>query len=141
MLSYCRKIPPNKAGHRSRWIHPSCRVTMDGSWSVSWALSDTIDALHAAGYPPVFILMYDQAWLLCERLFPLMEALMGPEVALDTSIFAWSLRRATPLRTISTTRKVSSEAHSGKESTAKHAIGDNFGVPHRDSRYTRTAIL
>ena len=100
------------------------------------ALSDTIDALHAAGYPPVFILMYDQAWLLCERLFPLMEALMGPEVALDTSIFAWSLRRATPLRTTSTTRKASSEAHSSKESTATHAIGDNFGVPHRDSRYS-----
>jgi hypothetical protein len=80
--------------------------------------------------------MYDQAWLLCERLFPLMEALMGPEVALDTPIFAWSLRRATPLRTTSTTRKASSEAHSSKESTATHAIGDNFGVPHRDSRYS-----
>ena len=30
-------------------------------------------AVRVAGYPPVFILMYDQAWLLCERLFDAME--------------------------------------------------------------------
>ena len=39
------------------------------------ALSETIDALQLAGYPPVFILMYDQAWALCERLFDAMEVL------------------------------------------------------------------
>ena len=44
------------------------------------ALSETIDALRVAGYPPVFILMYDQAWVLCERLFEAMEVLLllGP---------------------------------------------------------------
>ena len=106
MLSYCRRLPPNKAGYTQVSSMPWMDLKMDLGVSLR-ALSDTIDALHAAGYPPVFILMYDQAWLLCERLFPLMEALMGPEVALDTSMFAWSLRRATPLRTTSTARKVS----------------------------------
>ena len=58
------------------------------------ALSDTISSLQSASYPPVFMLMYDQAWILCERLFAVMEVLMGSDVMLDTSIFAWSLHRA-----------------------------------------------
>ena len=64
------------------------------------ALAQTIHMLVSAGYPPVCVLMYDQAWRLCEALFDPMEAVlgheMGREVALDASIFAWALKPGAP---------------------------------------------
>jgi hypothetical protein len=82
-------------------------------------LAETVGSLRKAGYPPVFILMYDQAWLLCARLFDSLGAVMEREVRLDTSLFAWSLLRP---------------PHN-EAMPAEPLIGNNFGEPHRDSRY------
>ena len=90
------------------------------------ALSETIDELQVAGYPPVFIFMYDQAWQLCEKLFDAMERIMGEGVTLDVSVFAWALQR---------TDSVRGGVQSKKAEAAASRVGNNFGVPHRDSRY------
>lgn len=65
--------------------------------------------------------MYDQAWTLCERLFEVMRFAMDGEIALDVSVFAWALR---PAKTASSGSRAADEE-----------IGNNFGTPHRDSRF------
>ena len=95
------------------------------------ALSDTIDRLQSAGYPPVFILMYDQAWALCEQLFEAMEVIMGPDVTLDTSLFAWALQRQQRQQA-----KTTGGRSKGLKEPSDQVVGNNFGTPHRDSRYS-----
>ncbi len=82
------------------------------------AISETMDRLIAAGWPPVFIFLYDQPWLLFERLFDLMGPLLSDEEALlEASMYAWSLER----------QKIGGNA--------AEKVGTNFGVPHRDITY------
>jgi hypothetical protein len=88
------------------------------------ALSRAVDSLVGAGYPPCFIFMYDQTWALCERLFDAMRIVMDDDhVELDTSVFAWALRRP------------SASERAGAGGAGVGGIGDNFGKPHRDSAY------
>ena len=58
------------------------------------AMASTVDALQARGFPPVFLLMYDQPWALCAQLVSEAAAVMQAEVELDPSVFVWSLSRA-----------------------------------------------
>ena len=100
--------------------------TMLGPESFDWdafginfaALAQTMSNLVAAGWPPVFIFLYDQPWLMCLRLFDLMCPLLNDEEAtLEASMHAWNLQRQ-PLDT-----------------SIKEKVGGNFGVPHRDITY------
>jgi len=78
------------------------------------ALANVMALLRARGFPPVFVYMYDQAWLLWQRLFDVMAVIMCDEaVELDASVFAWALQ---------------SDGTRGK-------VGSNFGQPHRDDSY------
>merc|ERR1711933_201756 len=64
----------------------------------------------------VFIFMYDQAWLLWERLFDAMAGVLRCDrVEMDTSVFAWALEA---------------------ENCSGAAVGSNFGRPHRDDSYS-----
>lgn len=79
------------------------------------AIADTMEALRTRGLPPVFVFMYDEAWLLWERLFGMAAAILGDaDVKLDASIFAWALQPG----------------------GGKGAVGNNFGRPHRDDSYS-----
>lgn len=100
--------------------------TMLGPESFDWdafginfaALAQTMSNLVAAGWPPVFIFLYDQPWLMCLRLFDLMRPLLNDdEATLEASMHAWNLQRK-PLDT-----------------SIKERVGGNFGVPHRDITY------
>jgi len=78
------------------------------------ALAQLMDRLKQHGFPPVFVFMYDQAWLLWERLFDIMAVVMDEvDVELDASVFAWALQ----------------------PTGQPGAIGNNFGRPHRDDSY------
>lgn len=78
------------------------------------ALAETMDCLEAKGFPPVFIFMYDQAWLLLAQLFRIAaDILKSNVVEMSLNVFAWALHSAAPDR----------------------RVGSNFGQPHRDQSY------
>jgi hypothetical protein len=89
------------------------------------ALSEGIKRLGNAGFPPVFIFLFDEAWLLCAAVSRQLRALMGAEAELDEACFAWALR--SPTATMMHTQPA--------EPPAASYIGGNFGKPHRDSSY------
>ncbi|CAE8733538.1 unnamed protein product, partial [Polarella glacialis] len=75
------------------------------------ALADTIESLHSQGFPPVFIFMYDQVWLLLLQLFDLVAVMLGSsEIEMSLAVFAWALQSGI----------------SGQR------VGSNFGQPHHD---------
>jgi len=82
------------------------------------AIAETIDYLQSCGFPPVFIFMYDQPWLLFESLFePMSIVLDSADLQLDASVFAWALQALKP------------EVQIGQ-------VGSNFGMAHRDYSFT-----
>ena len=121
------------------------------------SLAEVIRRLKAHGYPPVFVLMYDQAWLLCERLWGDLAAVMrrdADEIELDASVFAWALERScddagSGNGSIGNGSRGGGGGGGGGGSvggssggsaaaggvTATRPIGANFGTPHRDSTY------
>lgn len=79
------------------------------------ALSDTIERLRKHGFPPVFVFMYDETWLLLAHMFRVAaQVLKSEDVHMSLSVFAWAL-------------------HSGEGSGKR--VGSNFGEPHRDQAY------
>ena len=79
------------------------------------AIAQTMNNLCDAGWPPVFIFLYDQPWKMCSRLFDVMRPLLNDtEAVLEASMYAWALDK--PI-----------ESPNDKEK-----VGTNFGVPHRD---------
>ena len=86
------------------------------------AIGKTMDNLVAAGWPPVFIFMYDEPWKVCARLFDLMAPLLADEeLALEHSMYAWALQRP----------------EGSLESAGKEKVGTvGFGTPHRDITYS-----
>eukprot|EP00873_Tetraselmis_striata_P015641 jgi/Tetstr1/435905/TSEL_024791.t1 len=116
------------SGPRLRWSKTGARALLQdgycvlpaegcgggGDDNVFPAIAATMRALVAAGWPPVFIFMYDELWQLLGRLFDVAaELLSAPadDVLLEASFFAWALQPpgAAPAR-----------------------VGSNFGLPHRD---------
>lgn len=80
------------------------------------AFAETMSNLVAAGWPPVFIFLYDQPWKMCLRLFDLMGPILNDDDAtLEASMYAWSLDRQPE-----------------QKGPVKEKVGANFGVPHRD---------
>jgi ectoine hydroxylase-related dioxygenase (phytanoyl-CoA dioxygenase family) len=77
-----------------------------------------MDNLVNAGYPPVFIFLYDQPWKMCLRLFDAMCPILNDkEATLEASMHAWALQKQP------------------KNQFIKEKVGGNFGVPHRDITY------
>ena len=57
-------------------------------WSVDLgALARGIELLHAAGWPPAFIMAYDEAWLVAAQMAPLLERLTGNPLSFDWMAF------------------------------------------------------
>ncbi|CAK0853918.1 unnamed protein product [Prorocentrum cordatum] len=78
------------------------------------AVAATVQSLGCHGFPPVFIFMYDEPWLLFEKLFKVAaDVLCCGAVEMDSAVFAWALRPA------------------GQDG----AVGSNFSRPHRDCSY------
>jgi hypothetical protein len=57
-------------------------------WAVDLAvLADGVAQLEALGWPPNFILMYDEAWLLADQLKELLLQVTGNRLIFDFSVF------------------------------------------------------
>ena len=89
------------------------------------ALHETVLRLRAAGWPPAFLLVYDEVWVdLIDPLFEAFETLLGEGCTMADDVNVWALRR--PVET------------AGKAAVGTAAYsGQNFGRPHRDMAYAR----
>ena len=85
----------------------------------------TMDSLKSAGWPPVFVFLFDEPWLLIDRLYELVGPVLGEDCLLEASIYAWALSRSKPSRVgdVATTADADAE------------VGGNFAVPHRDNSF------
>lgn len=83
----------------------------------------TMESLKAAGWPPVFVFLFDEPWLLIDRLFELVTPVLGEDCLLESSIYGWALSRS----------KACEEKDVDADSPAE--VGGNFAVPHRDDSY------
>ncbi|RQM21590.1 hypothetical protein B5M09_007112 [Aphanomyces astaci] len=80
------------------------------------ALEAGVHALHAAGYPPAFIFVFDEAWAYLDAVWgAVYEPLLGPGCVLEADLNCWHLHRPV------------------SQTTASNPyIGVNFGAAHRD---------
>ena len=106
------------------------------------ALAGATAQLERAGFPPVFLFMFDQPWLLCERLFDSARHLLGDTAELDEAVFAWALKSGAVGGGNGGTGD-DGAGRSGGRGPAKAAshVGSNFGRPHRDSPYAACHTL
>mmetsp|Transcript_119542 Transcript_119542/g.381441 ORF Transcript_119542/g.381441 Transcript_119542/m.381441 type:complete len:379 (-) Transcript_119542:33-1169(-) len=89
------------------------------------AVARGIDAVTAAGLPPVFVLVFDETWLLLSLQLRFLErsrVLGDSGVEIRPDINCWRLRRPLP-------------ADEAQEPAVERRPGDNFPERHRDLRY------
>ena len=87
----------------------------------------TLNLLRDAGWPAPFLLVYDEAWVLIDRIWDLFTNLLGAECRLESDINVWSL--LTPEQANTAQHPV------GLDGKAVY-IGCNFPATHRDMPYT-----
>lgn len=81
-------------------------------------LQQTVLNLRAAGWPPVFIFLYDEFWIeVVDPLFDVCERLLGKGCSMASDLNCWCLR--------------------APEAAQGTYIGQNFGEPHRDMAYRK----
>ena len=106
----------------------------------------TMESLKAAGWPPVFVFLFDEPWLLIDRLFELVAPLLGEDCLLESSMYAWALSRSEAADTVDTAAAAAAAAssvdgsatttHTPTATTPRAAeVGGNFPVPHRDNSF------
>lgn len=91
-------------------------------------LSATIRALQAAGWPPVFIFVYDEVWSVIDSIFDVMQPILGDDCVLEPSVFCWALLRNIDAR--------ASTALTEDTPSNAPPIGNSFSLPHRDYPHT-----
>lgn len=74
---------------------------------------------------------FDETWQLVDKLFDVMELVLGKDCVMEASIFLWSLRRNAP---VAPTKQPADELKTSVRPQQKY-IGGNFGLPHRDYPY------
>lgn len=87
-------------------------------------LERVIRALKEKGWPPVFAFMFDDLWLLLDRVWDLMAPILGKDCILDPSVFLWAL----------SPRKSAQKFQDPNDKS----IGNNFGLPHRDFSFSES---
>ena len=87
----------------------------------------TMDSLKAAGWPPVFVFLFDEPWLLIDRLFELVAPVLGEDCLLEASIYGWALSRSKAYCV--------DDVATAAAADAAAEVGGNFAVPHRDSSF------
>ena len=98
-------LPPPTVGGSKQRKYSSC------------AFTSTIKALADAGWPPQFLLMYDETWELVKDV--VRQIIIGDDVTVESDVNIWSLRKdyAPP---------------ASGSSSSSYYIGGNFIRPHRD---------
>ena len=120
------------------------------------AMARAMDALKAAGWPPVFVFMYDETWRVLETLFdvtaPLLQddelvlrscVLLGADGKLHAPLLVSQLCVHAHSHTYVCTMQVleasvyawALEKPELRADAPGEMVGGNFGVPHRDAAY------
>jgi len=84
-----------------------------------------VGALARAGWPPVFVYVFDEAWEVLMRLWDAAEAVLGGECLLEESLAAFQLRA----------KEGEAVVQNSKDARGRRHVGTNFGIPHRDYTY------
>ena len=97
---------------RGYHINPRCSSL---PINYSAAIASTLVRLRSKGWPPQFLLMYDEVWTLLMHACKSYEPLLGVDMMLESDVNIWSLR---------------------KGEAAGTYVGGNFANPHRDIVYS-----
>ena len=54
----------------------------------------SMESLKLAGWPPVFVFLFDEPWLLIDRMFELVSPILGKDCLLESSMYGWALSRS-----------------------------------------------
>eukprot|EP00928_Gymnodinium_smaydae_P038305 TRINITY_DN26450_c0_g1_i1.p1 TRINITY_DN26450_c0_g1~~TRINITY_DN26450_c0_g1_i1.p1 ORF type:complete len:1190 (-),score=160.04 TRINITY_DN26450_c0_g1_i1:349-3891(-) len=65
-----------------------CNLSSDHlPWAVELrSLAEAVEKLHAAGWPPSFLWVYDEPWILMSQIATLLKDVMGADLCLDVSV-------------------------------------------------------
>ncbi|GMH71206.1 hypothetical protein TL16_g05591 [Triparma laevis f. inornata] len=89
--------------------------------SLSFAINHTLASLASHGWPPQFLLLYDEIWTLLSSTISSHYTSLGPSLLLEADVNVWHLTRPPPSTSPSPPKK----------------IGSNFPNPHRDMTYSQ----
>ena len=53
----------------------------------------TMESLKSSGWPPVFVFLFDEPWLLIDRMFELVTPILGKDCVFESSMYGWALSR------------------------------------------------
>jgi hypothetical protein len=94
-------------------------------------LTHAVTAMRAAGWPPVFAFMLDEAWALVRHAFRAVAPVLGADCVLEPSLFAWALQRQAASGA-GRSRAAAAHGAGGSDAAAAPVIGAAFTLPHRD---------
>ena len=95
----------------------------------------SMESLKHSGWPPVFVFLFDEPWLLIDRLFELVGPILGEECLLEASVYGWALSRG-GASVVHTDKESGSQQVAATAATAATAeVGGNFPLPHRDNSF------
>ena len=105
--------------------------------SILQQIDATMESLKAAGWPPVFVFLFDEPWLLIDRLFELVAPILGPNCLLETSMYGWALSKPSNIQNEETKEQDKDTTTSPTTTTTTTAaeVGGNFPIPHRDNSF------
>jgi hypothetical protein len=105
--------------------------------SILQQIDATMESLKTAGWPPVFVFLFDEPWLLIDRLFELVAPILGPNCLLETSMYGWALSKPSNIQNEETKEqdKDTTTSPSPPPTTTAAEVGGNFPIPHRDNSF------
>jgi len=102
---------------RSLEAEGNCVIPCGHQRATAVLLGSAVKKLGEAGWPPAFVLIYDEAWVLVDGLFQAVEPTLGEDCLMEPDLNCWRLRSFEDSKT--------GEAY----------VGCNFAMPHRDMKY------
>ena len=106
--------------------------------SILQQIDATMESLKTAGWPPVFVFLFDEPWLLIDRLFELVTPILGPNCLLETSMYGWALSKPSNIQNEETKEQdkdTTSPTTTPPPTTTAAEVGGNFPIPHRDNSF------
>ena len=107
--------------------------------SILQQIDATMESLKTAGWPPVFVFLFDEPWLLIDRLFELVAPILGPNCLLETSMYGWALSKPSNIQNEETKEQdkdtTSPSPPPPTTTTTAAEVGGNFPIPHRDNSF------
>eukprot|EP00943_MAST-04B_sp_MAST-4B-sp1_P001594 g1594.t1 len=104
----------------------------------------TMESLKQAEWPPVFVFLFDEPWLLIDRMFELISPILGDDCLLENSLYAWALSRSkAAAKHIDGGTDSITEVNSDLSipPAAPAEVGGNFPLPHRDNSFEEANFL